>query len=191
MSTVYFATSNAAKFAAAVDAFSPYLVKVQQIYLDLVEPQSLDVKKIVESKVDQAYAAVGVPVMVEDTAVGFDGLGGFPGPFIRYAIETMGADGLLRAMHGQSCRGVTIDSVAALTLDGTRTLMTRTVRTNYHVTHALITPQQQGWSDIWTILEPISDAASAAAEPTSIAKLAHLLNQQDENFELRPAQMDS
>ena len=90
-----------------------YLAKLLGIELDhhkvdLDEIQSTDLDQIVEHKVRQAYAITGQPVLVEDVALGFDALGGLPGPFIKFFIESEdGAEKLCRMCDGLESRRAT------------------------------------------------------------------------------------
>lgn len=67
--------------------------------LDLVEPQSLDLHEVVRSKAVAAFELVGGPVLVEDTGLELLGLGGFPGPLIRWLLASVGASGICRIAH--------------------------------------------------------------------------------------------
>lgn len=64
--------------------------------LDLDEIQSLDVRKITEHKVRQAYDILQKPVLVEDAGVLFTAMGRLPGTYIKWFLEEMGCDGLAR-----------------------------------------------------------------------------------------------
>lgn len=57
----------------------------QKVNLD--EIQALDLETIVEHKVRQAYELIRKPVLVEDVSLGFEALGGLPGPFIKFFVE--------------------------------------------------------------------------------------------------------
>ena len=57
--------------------------------LDLVEPQSMDIKEIASIKAKQAYDQIRKPVLVEDASLGFESLGGLPGPFIKWFLERL------------------------------------------------------------------------------------------------------
>lgn len=98
MQTPIFITGNQNK--------ADYLAKTLDIPLDhqrveLDELQSTDLDKIVEHKVRQAYELVKKPVLVEDVALGFTALGGLPGPFVKFFVETPdGLENMCRMLDG-------------------------------------------------------------------------------------------
>ena len=93
-------------------------IEHQKIDLDEIQSTSLD--EIVRHKVKQAYAIAGRPVLVEDVALGFDALGGLPGPFIKFFVDTdNGLEKLCRMLDGFSERGAMAESVFGY-YDGTR-----------------------------------------------------------------------
>jgi len=67
--------------------------------LDLPEIQSLDLTEVVRSKATAAWQRIGRPVLVEDTGLELAGLGGFPGPLVRWLLTSVGADGIARIAH--------------------------------------------------------------------------------------------
>lgn len=67
---------------------------VRHMKVELDEIQSVELKKIVEHKVRQAYEIVRSPVLVEDVSLKLDALGGLPGPLIKWFLEEMGAEGI-------------------------------------------------------------------------------------------------
>lgn len=80
-----------------VDQLAKWLgASVEHMKLDLDEIQSLDLAEVVDHKVRQAYAAAKRPVVVEDVAVTFTAMGRLPGPFIKWFLEEVGLDGLVR-----------------------------------------------------------------------------------------------
>jgi non-canonical purine NTP pyrophosphatase (RdgB/HAM1 family) len=88
-----FVTSNEGKRREAEAVLG---VRLRHRGLDLVEPQSLDLREVVEAKARVAVEAIGGPVLVEDTGLELAGLGGFPGPLIRWLLASVGAAGLCR-----------------------------------------------------------------------------------------------
>jgi non-canonical purine NTP pyrophosphatase (RdgB/HAM1 family) len=105
MSEIVFITGNQNK--------ADYLAKLMRLPIkhqkvELEELQSLDLHKIVEHKVRQAYDVVKKPVIVEDVSLEFTALGGLPGPFIKFFIETSGAEVCCRMLDGFTDRSATI-----------------------------------------------------------------------------------
>ena len=72
--------------------------------LDLDELQSLDLHVIVEHKVRQAYDIAKKPVLVEDAAFMFAAMGRLPGPFIKWFVEEIGYEGVLKLAHSLPSR---------------------------------------------------------------------------------------
>ena len=66
---------------------------LQSMKLDLPELQG-DPEYIVSEKCRIASLQVGGPVIVEDTSLCFNALGGLPGPYIKWFEEKIGLDGL-------------------------------------------------------------------------------------------------
>jgi non-canonical purine NTP pyrophosphatase (RdgB/HAM1 family) len=62
--------------------------------LDIDEIQSLDLVEVVRHKAAAAHRRLGRPVLVEDTSLELAGLGGFPGPLVRWLLATIGAAGI-------------------------------------------------------------------------------------------------
>lgn len=100
---VTFITSNQSK----ADYLALYLgFPVEHIKLDLDEIQSLDLRKIVEHKVYQAYEKIKTPVLVEDVSLEFEALHGLPGPFVRFFIDSMPLEKICRMVDGQTRNAV-------------------------------------------------------------------------------------
>lgn len=76
--------------------------------IDLPEIQSLDLKEVVTAKAKAAYAEIGTPVIVEDTALVFHALGKLPGTFIKFFIEELGYEDLCKLLAGKGDRSATV-----------------------------------------------------------------------------------
>lgn len=68
--------------------------------IDLDELQSTDLHVIVKHKLEQAYAEVGRPVLVEDVSLSFNALGDLPGPYIKWFVEHAGEEACCRMLDG-------------------------------------------------------------------------------------------
>jgi XTP/dITP diphosphohydrolase len=96
-------TRNKNKVSEIVAFFSD-IVEVTHVDFDCFEPQANSVEEIARTKAEHAYAALGVPIIVDDTGLFIDALSGFPGPYAAYVQNTIGNTGVLRLMVGREMR---------------------------------------------------------------------------------------
>ncbi len=98
MKDVVFITGNQAK----ADYLAKYLGHpVEHVKIELDEIQSLDPKEIVRHKLRQAYAAMGRPVLVEDSSIEFVAMGRLPGTFVKWFQEEMSYEDICRLVDGK------------------------------------------------------------------------------------------
>ena len=91
MKTITFITGNEKK----AEYLARYLrMPITHKKIELDEIQSLDLTKIVEHKVREAYREIRGPVLVEDVALRFTSLGKLPGPFIKFFEQELGLERL-------------------------------------------------------------------------------------------------
>lgn len=69
---------------------------VEAVELDLPEIQGLDLLAVLRAKGEEAWRRVGRPLVVEETGLGLDALGGFPGPLVKWMLAAVGPEGLAR-----------------------------------------------------------------------------------------------
>lgn len=67
---------------------------VLRVSLNLPEIQAATVEEITRYKVDVAKSKGYARLIVEDVSLGFDELGNFPGPYVRWLLEAAGGTGL-------------------------------------------------------------------------------------------------
>lgn len=92
LNEILFVTSNSNKFGLARKVFDGSTIDLLQIELDIPEIQSFDVEEIMKFKLEYAFKEVKKPCFVLDTALYFDCLGGFPGPFVKFYFQREGAE---------------------------------------------------------------------------------------------------
>lgn len=68
--------------------------------LDLPEIQSLDLREVLRHKTREAFGRLGRPVVVEDVSLELAGLGGFPGPLVKWLLKAAGPQGLISLCRG-------------------------------------------------------------------------------------------
>ncbi|CAL4176202.1 unnamed protein product, partial [Meganyctiphanes norvegica] len=73
--------------------------KLERLKLDLPELQG-DPDVVSCAKCEAAAAIVRAPVIIEDTCLCFNVLGGLPGPYIKWFEEPLGPEGLHRLLDG-------------------------------------------------------------------------------------------
>ena len=79
---------------------------IERVELDLEELQAESVRAVALAKAEAAFRKLGRPVIVEDAGVELLGLGGFPGPFIKYWEKLGGLASICRAADGLGDRRV-------------------------------------------------------------------------------------
>jgi len=77
---------------------------IESVDLDLPEIQSLDLEEVLRAKGEAAWARLGRPLLVDETALALSALNGFPGPLIKWLLDAVGSEGTARlaALHGDS-----------------------------------------------------------------------------------------
>ena len=100
---------------------------LEAVALDLPEIQSLDLLEVLRAKAADAYRRLGRPVVVDETALEIDAFRGFPGPLVKWMLESLGAEGMAAAALATAEReGRTAGATArcaALYFDGAGTAM--------------------------------------------------------------------
>ena len=93
MNELTFITSNKGKYEECKQFFP----ELQQEEVDLPEIQSLKPEEIIKEKLLKAKKEIPrKALIVEDTSLLIKGLGGLPGPFIKWFIKAMGPENLAR-----------------------------------------------------------------------------------------------
>lgn len=81
---------------------------VSAVKEDLIEIQDLDVVKVVERKVQDAYSKLQAPVLVDDTGLSLNGWNGLPGALVAWFLGAVGAEGILKMAEGVTDRRATV-----------------------------------------------------------------------------------
>jgi non-canonical purine NTP pyrophosphatase (RdgB/HAM1 family) len=106
---LFFCTTNANKVPSVAKALSPFGVQVEQYQLDIPELQAESASAVAREKAKWAFAQVGEPVIVVDSAFHIAALNGFPGTNVKWVTKQIGLEGYLRLMSpnlsdiGRSC----------------------------------------------------------------------------------------
>ena len=161
--TVNFVTSNAGKVKSMQRRLAGFSITVKQVTLPLIEPQADSVEEIALSKAKQAYDMLKSPVLVEDSSFGIDELNGFPGPYIKYTLETIGIKGIMQlatSLTSRRCRFAS--ALAYVDAGGEAKVFVGRGDAGTLATTIAPTNTDEAWSYLWRIFIP-----SGADKPLS------------------------
>lgn len=107
---ILFATGNQGKIDEA-KAMLGVSLEIANIQID--EVQSMDLEYVARKKAQAAFDVLKKPVITDDVGLFIDAWKGFPGPFAKFVLETMGVDGLLDLLKNETNRKVIVKSGVA------------------------------------------------------------------------------
>ena len=155
ISKIYFATTNQGKLHSLQKHFKNVNVDIEQCELDIIEPQADTVEEIAMSKALQAYKKLKKPVLVEDGGFIVDELNGFPGPYIKFVLKTLGIEYLMqfsKTLKSRECRFV--DSAVYIGALGVPHVFNARAYTGKFATKINQRNDKKAWSDLWRIFIP-------------------------------------
>jgi XTP/dITP diphosphohydrolase len=94
-------TENQDKFREAKSILDTQGIKIRQLKRAKVEMQNSSLEKIARFAVNTAPVNPLGLLLVEDSGLFINALGGFPGPFSSYVYKTIGLKGILGLMQGK------------------------------------------------------------------------------------------
>jgi XTP/dITP diphosphohydrolase len=108
---ILFATSNKHKVAEANEIGKKYGVSFVRAECPYPEKQSNSLSEIAKDGAAFAYSKTKKPLIVEDSGLFIKSLKDFPGPYSRFAYDTIGCKGMLKLMSGSKDRSAFFLSV--------------------------------------------------------------------------------
>ncbi|MBL4587856.1 hypothetical protein JKY79_00770 [Candidatus Babeliales bacterium] len=112
--SIYSATSNSVKFSAVQRYYKNYApdIKVIQFKYDFPELQSNDQVAIAVHKAEAAWNLLWnllqKPVLVDDSGLFINRYKGFPGTMTRYAMHSLGLEGVMRLINNQEPANIVV-----------------------------------------------------------------------------------
>jgi non-canonical purine NTP pyrophosphatase (RdgB/HAM1 family) len=149
-------TGNRGKVNLVQDHISPYGFQAAQVDLPIVEPQANSVEAVALSKAAQAFRMLHEPLVVEDSGFYIHDLSGFPGPYTKYVIETIGVAGLLYLalpLASRSCGFLSV--LVFVDQNGQSHTFMDSADGGFLATEIDQTPCEDCWSDLWRIFIPV------------------------------------
>ncbi|WP_329251643.1 non-canonical purine NTP pyrophosphatase [Streptomyces sp. NBC_01478] len=117
MNKVLLASQNSIKLEEVRSVFP----EVDVVRVDLLEVQSVDVRRVVEHKLEQVAALrLPVPVLVEDTGLAVEAWNGLPGALVKWFVDGLGAQGLKDAFPADGPATAIATSAVGVVFDGER-----------------------------------------------------------------------
>lgn len=96
---IYFATTNKGKLNSVRGSFKDLGLEVIHYELEMPEPRSDDLQEIAREKVLYAYSHIKKPCIAVDSGFFIPSLNGFPKAFVNFALDTIGAEGILKLVE--------------------------------------------------------------------------------------------
>lgn len=113
MRDIIYATGNKAKYQQAIQVCQPAGVVLIQEGLNVPELQSDDATVIARDKAAKAFDRFQQPVVVTDDSWIIPGLGGFPGPYMKYVNDWFTVDDWLNLTRPLTDRRIILRQVIA------------------------------------------------------------------------------
>jgi XTP/dITP diphosphohydrolase len=111
MRKIIFVTGNAHKVGEAKDILSPLGIIVEQNNCGYPELQEDKLEAIAKFGARWAAEKLNQEVMVDDSGLFIEALGGFPGPYSAYVFDTLGNERILKVMEGEKNRSAVFKCV--------------------------------------------------------------------------------
>ena len=157
-------TGNHGKVQLLQEHVSALGYEAVQVNLPIVEPQANSIEEVALSKATQAFQLLREPLVVEDSGFYINELSGFPGPFTRYVLDTIGVNGLLRLAEPLVARTCSFYSVLAY-MDAAGNVHTFVDAIGSGILAREIddTPCEDAWSDLWRVFIPVGYSKTLVA----------------------------
>lgn len=155
MRQVTLVTTNRDKVRTITAHLARLEIDVRHLNASLIEPQADTIAEVAHTKAREAFRLAGAPVLVDDSGFCIDDLDGFPGPYTKYALSTIGVDGLLsltRGLPSPRCRFV--NALVYIDATGESHAFIDDEGAGWLARKADLTPCPEAWSELWHIFIP-------------------------------------
>ena len=115
-----FTTTNEHKIRSAQSVLGKYGINVEGLSLNIPEIQSDDPQEVIQDKVLRCFDKVKKPLIAMDSGLFIEGLGGFPGVYTKYVLDTIGIDGIIKLTKDLKSTKAFVQRMIGYT-DGTNT----------------------------------------------------------------------
>ena len=155
MKTIYFVTGNNGKLASLQRKLENTSIKVEQKELDLLEIQSDSLEEVSVNKALQAFKKLQKPLVVDDSGFFIKELNGFPGVFIKYALTSIGVEGIMDIMKNKTNRECAFQSVVTFVdKNGNPKVFKGYLEKGVIAKEIDTKEREEAWSDLWKVFIP-------------------------------------
>lgn len=81
--------------------------------LEIQEIQALSVLDVARAKAATAYELIGQPVLVDDTGMNIEALGGLPGAFVSWFLDILKPEGIINLLKNETNRKASVTTCIA------------------------------------------------------------------------------
>ncbi|OGZ07523.1 MAG: hypothetical protein A3D65_06055 [Candidatus Lloydbacteria bacterium RIFCSPHIGHO2_02_FULL_50_13] len=149
---INFVTTNKGKVASLERTCKPLGISITHVSMELPEPQVSDLRVITEHKAVAAYREVKAPLIVQDSRFFLEAWRGFPGPFVKFTLDTLGIDGYLALVSGRSHKCEFSECLAFT--DGTGLTFFESTIPGSLAYERKGVKHPDAWSELWEIFIP-------------------------------------
>src|SRR5471030_504876 len=107
MKKLVFATGNKGKVLEFEDILK---IPLEIAKIEIDEVQSMDLEYVAKKKTEEAFKILKKPVITDDVGVFIEVWNGFPGPFAKYILESLGNVRILKLLKNEKNRNVIVRS---------------------------------------------------------------------------------
>ncbi|HJP80781.1 MAG TPA: non-canonical purine NTP pyrophosphatase [Candidatus Saccharimonadales bacterium] len=182
MKEIIFVTSNTGKVKTLERKLNTTKYRVTRKNIELPEIQADNSREISIFKARAAYDMLRRPVIVQDSSFHIAALGGFPGPYIKYVNETIGAEGILRLLQNVSDRSAHFELALTYKDKNIERTFVNVAKAGRIAETLYEANSENAWSSLWKVYIPPGQTEPLAALPSESLKKRDQGNSDNSEF---------
>ncbi|EGD71814.1 MAG: hypothetical protein CSMARM4_0054 [Candidatus Parvarchaeum acidiphilum ARMAN-4_'5-way FS'] len=163
---VTFVSTNQAKRRVVLLRAKKWGIKVNTVNLELYEEQSMSVREVAKSKAMYAYSILKKPLFIDDRGLIIPALNGFPGALLKFTINTIGAEGIVKLMENKKNRKAYFETATAFMSSELKKPIVFSYREHGSILDEVRSGKLHRWTDIIRIFSTPMYSGRALSELT-------------------------
>lgn len=151
---LFVVTSNQGKVISFQKALSLLNIKVEQLDLQLFEPQFNTIEEIAIFKAKEAFKIAKRPLVINDSGLVISALKGFPGPYTKYVFNTLTCDDILNLLEKHSNRNCYLHQVIVFVDEKGLLHIFQDKIEGSISTYVASVDNPRAWGELWKIFVP-------------------------------------